>query len=83
MTATLAPITHVASLVDVDVDSVDPALSQRLIGLGVRPNDMTSNQFVVGDALALDSTRPLLLQAIASSKGSNTMTILDRIVSTQ
>lgn len=77
---------HIVALttqIDFDLDTFDVELSRQLLALGVQPNDMTSNQFVIDDALTLPSTQPLLQEAVAQSKGDGWLTVLDRRVSTR
>ncbi|CAO1638350.1 unnamed protein product [Parajaminaea phylloscopi] len=77
--AAVPPVVALAAQIDIDVDSVDVDLTRQLSALGVQPNDMTSNQFVIGDALTLPETQPLLQQVVSESKGDSWLTILDRI----
>lgn len=83
MTATTVPvIVNAAQQLEIDVDTLDIALTQQLKALGVQPNDMTSNQFIVADALALESNQALLEQVIRESPGADWLAVLDRVVST-
>ena len=82
MTASTVPvIVNAAQQLEIDVDTLDIALTQQLIALGVQPNDMTSNQFIVADALALEPNQVLLEEVIRASPGADWLTVLDRIVS--
>lgn len=82
MTATTVPvIANVAQQIEIDVDTLDVALTQQLKSLGVQPNDMTSNQFIVADALALEPNQLILEQVIRESPDADWLTILDRVVS--
>ncbi|GAC71204.1 transaldolase [Moesziomyces antarcticus T-34] len=80
MTATTVPvIANVAQQIEIDVDTLDVALTQQLKSLGVQPNDMTSNQFIVADALALEPNQLILEQVIRESPDADWLTILDRV----
>ncbi|PWN53409.1 aldolase [Violaceomyces palustris] len=80
MTASTAPvIVNAATQLEIDVDTLDIPLTQQLQSLGVQPNDMTSNQFIVADALAVPSNALLLEEVIRASPGADWLTILDRI----
>ncbi|SPO29910.1 related to Transaldolase B [Ustilago trichophora] len=80
MTATTVPvIVNAAQQLDIDVDTLDIALTQQLKSLGVQPNDMTSNQFIVADALALESNQALLEQVIRENPGADWLAVLDRV----
>lgn len=82
MTASTVPvIVNAAQQLEIDVDTLDIALTQQLRALGVQPNDMTSNQFIVADALALEPNQLLLEEVIRASPGADWLTVLDRIVS--
>lgn len=82
MTATTVPvIVNAAQQLEIDVDTLDTPLTLQLQSLGVQPNDMTSNQFIVADALALEPNQLLLEEVIRASPGADWLTILDRIVS--
>ncbi len=82
MTASTVPIiVSAAEQLEIDVDTLDVGLSQQLKSLGVQPNDMTSNQFIVADALATEENQLLLEQVIRDSPGADWLTILDRVVS--
>lgn len=80
MTASTAPvIVNAAQQLEIDVDTLEIPLTQQLQSLGVQPNDMTSNQFIVADALALPANAALLEEVIRSSPGADWLAILDRI----
>ncbi|KAJ1036025.1 hypothetical protein NDA18_000173 [Ustilago nuda] len=80
MAASTAPvIVNAAAQLEIDVDTLDIALTQQLGSLGVQANDMTSNQFIVADALALAANARLLEQVIRASTGADWRTVLDRI----
>lgn len=82
MTASTVPIiVSAAEQLEIDVDTLDVGLSQQLKSLGVQPNDMTSNQFIVADALASEENQLLLEQVIRDSPDADWLTILDRVVS--
>lgn len=78
--STVPVIVNAAQQLEIDVDTLDIALTQQLRALGVQPNDMTSNQFIVADALALESNQMLLEQVICESPGADWLAILDRVV---
>lgn len=80
-TSTVPVIVNAAQQLEIDVDTLDVALTQQLKALGVQPNDMTSNQFIVADALALEATQALLEQVILEMPGADWLAVLDRIVS--
>lgn len=80
MTASTVPIiVNAASQLEIDVDTLDVPLTQQLASLGLQPNDMTSNQFIVADALAVPANQVLLEEVIRASPGADWLTILDRI----
>ncbi|SJX66676.1 related to Transaldolase B [Sporisorium reilianum f. sp. reilianum] len=80
MTAETVPlIVRAAQQLEIDVDGLDVDLTLQLKALGVEPNDMTSNQFIVADALALEQNQALLEQVIRDSPGADWLTLLDRV----
>lgn len=82
MTASTVPIiVSAAEQLEIDVDTLDVGLSQQLKSLGVHPNDMTSNQFIVADALATEENQAILEQVIRDSPDADWLTILDKVVS--
>lgn len=80
MTAESVPIiVRAAQQLEIDVDGLDVSLTQQLRALGVEPNDMTSNQFIIADALALPENQALLEQVVRDSPGADWLTLLDRV----
>ncbi|CDS02081.1 related to Transaldolase B [Sporisorium scitamineum] len=80
MTAETVPIiVSAAQQLEIDVDGLDVDLALQLKSLGIEPNDMTSNQFIVADALALEQNQALLEQVIRESPGADWLTLLDRV----
>ncbi|TKY86936.1 hypothetical protein EX895_004224 [Sporisorium graminicola] len=80
MTAETVPIiASAAQQLVIDVDGLDVDLTLQLKALGIEPCDMTSNQFIVADALALEQNQALLEQVIRDSPGADWLTILDRV----
>lgn len=74
-------IVNASQQLEIDVDTLDVTLTQHLKELGVQPNDMTSNQFIVADALALESNQQLLEEVIAELSEGDWLSVLDRVVS--
>ncbi|KIS65750.1 uncharacterized protein UMAG_06453 [Mycosarcoma maydis] len=80
MTASTVPIiVNAASQLEIDVDTLDVALTQQLASVGVQPNDMTSNQFIVADALRLAQNEALLDDVVRGSGAGDWLAILDRV----
>lgn len=79
--STVPVIVNASQQLEIDVDTLDVALTQQLKALGVQPNDMTSNQFIVADALALERNARLLEEVIREMPaGATWLEVLDRVV---
>ncbi|CDR88612.1 related to Transaldolase B [Sporisorium scitamineum] len=80
MTAETVPIiVSTTQQLEINVDGLDVNLTLQLKSLRVEPNDMTSNQFIVADALALEQNQALFEQVIRESPGADWLTLLDRV----
>ncbi|UZJ55607.1 hypothetical protein CBS101457_004927 [Exobasidium rhododendri] len=76
---TVPGIVKLAQLVNVDVDSMDPAVAKSLIALGVRPTDQTSNQILVGDGIKDPANRAMLEGAIRELGSKGWAAVYDRV----
>lgn len=76
---TVPAIVKLAELVNVDVDSMDPAVAKSLIALGVRPADQTSNQILVGDGIKDPANRDMLEGAVRELGSKGWGAVYDRM----
>jgi transaldolase len=76
---TVPGIVKLAQLVNVDVDSMDPAVAKSLIALGVRPTDQTSNQILVGDGIKDPGNRAMLEGVIRELGSKGWEPVYDRV----
>lgn len=76
---TVPAIVKLAELVNVDVDSMDPAVAKSLIALGVRPADQTSNQILVGVGLSDPANQAMLKETINELGSKGWEAVYDRM----
>lgn len=73
-------IVRLARSTNIDVDSLDPTLARKLLSLGVTPNDQTSNQVLIVQAI-LDAQNAQLVNEVVASMPEDTpsLAIVDRL----
>lgn len=76
---TVPGIVKLSQLVNIDVDSMDPAVAKSLIALGVRPTDQTSNQILVGDGIRDPANREMLEGVIRELGSKGWQAVYDRV----
>lgn len=84
----LPAVVHLAHYCTIDVDSLDPRFGNALLDLGITPNDQTSNQVLIVQALLDPSNLPLVKDVVedfkqqagtSATSAPDVLPILDRL----